>query len=178
VNVSLDRPQAPDPYPLLPAAGSFVVTSTDVQDGERLADDFAFAGANLSPQLAWSGFPAQTKGFVVTCFDPDAPIPSGFWHWVVVGLDAATTELPKGAGAEGDAGLPKGAFHVRGDFGTPAYAGAAPPPGDRTHRYFFVVHAIDVEALDVGHSVTPAVVSFNLAFHTLARAQIVPTYSL
>ena len=175
--MSLDRPQTPDPYPLLPAAGNFVVTSTDIQDGQRLADQFSFEGGNISPQLSWSGFPAETRGFVVTCFDPDAPTPSGFWHWVLVGLDASTTELPQGAGAEGGAELPKGAFQVRGDMGLASYVGAAPPPGDQVHRYFFVVHAIDVEALDVDDTVTPAVVSFNLAFHTLARAQIVPTYS-
>lgn len=175
--MSLDRPLTPDPYPLLPAAGTFTVTSTDVRDGERLADDFSFDGANLSPQLSWTGHPAEARGFVVTCFDPDAPTPSGFWHWVVVGLDAATTELPRGAGAVGGGELPKGAFHVRGDFGVAGYAGAAPPPGDREHRYFFVVHAVDVEALEVDENATPAVVSFNLAFHTLARAQIVPTYS-
>jgi Raf kinase inhibitor-like YbhB/YbcL family protein len=175
--MSLDRPQTPDPYPLLPAAGSFTVTSTDITDGQPLGDEFAYASGNASPQLSWSGFPAETRGFVVTCFDPDAPTPSGFWHWVVVGLDAGTTELPRGAGAE-DAELPRGAFHVKGDFGTPAYAGAAPPVGDQPHRYFFVVHALDVEKLDVDASATPAVVSFNLAFHTLARAQIVATYSL
>ena len=175
--MSLERPQTPDPYPLLPAAGNFVVTSTDIQDGERLPDQFSYEGGNVSPQLSWSGFPAQTRGFVVTCFDPEAPTPSGFWHWVLVGLDASTTELPQGAGAEGGAELPKGAFQVRGDMGLAGYVGAAPPPGDQVHRYFFVVHAIDVEALDVDDTVTPAVVSFNLAFHTLARAQIVPTYS-
>jgi len=62
-------------------------------------------------------------------------------------------------------------------MGLAGYAGAAPPPGDQVHRYFFVVHALDVDALDIDDTVTPAVVSFNLAFHTLARAQIVPTYS-
>ena len=176
--MSLDRPPTPDPYPLLPAVGTFTVTSTDLRDGERLPDQSAYPTGNLSPQLSWSGFPAETKGFVVTCFDPDAPIVSGFWHWVVVGLEVGTTELVRGAGTEGDADLPKGAFHVRSDFGTRGYGGAAPPAGDGEHRYFFVVHAIDVEALEVDSSVTPAVVSFNLAFHTLARAQIVPTYSL
>ena len=175
--MSLDRPPAPDPYSLLPAVGSFEVTSNDVQDGQPLAETFIYQGGNQSPQLAWSGFPTETKSFVVTCFDPDAPTPSGFWHWVVVGLDASITELSRGAGAEGGAELPKGAFHVRGDFGTAGYAGAAPPAGDRPHRYYFVVHALDVETLDVDDTVTPAVVSFNLAFHTLARAQIVPTNS-
>lgn len=174
--MSLDRPVAPDPYKLLPEVGSFTVTSTDVADGEPLGDDYAFAYGNKSPQLSWEGFPAETKGFVVTCFDPDAPTPSGFWHWVLVGLPATVAELPTGAGTTER--LSNGAFHIRSDFGPKAYGGAAPPPGDRAHRYHFVVHAIDVEALDVDGEASPAFVSFNLAFHTLARAIITPTYQI
>jgi len=174
--MSLDRPVTPDPYELLPKAGSFTVTSTDVADGEPLSDDHAFAGGNSSPQLSWSGFPAETKAFVVTCFDPDAPIVSGFWHWVLVNLPATATSLDTGAGTTER--LENGAFHVRNDFGTKSYGGAAPPAGDQVHRYYFVVHAIDVEALDVDADATPAVVSFNLAFHTLARAILTPTYQI
>jgi Raf kinase inhibitor-like YbhB/YbcL family protein len=174
--MSLDRPVTPDPYELLPKAGTFTVTSTDVADAEPLPDDHAFAGGNTSPQLSWSGFPEETKAFVVTCFDPDAPIVSGFWHWVLVNLPATVTSLETGAGTTER--LDNGAFHVRNDFGTKNYGGAAPPAGDQVHRYYFVVHAIDVEALDVDADATPAVVSFNLAFHTLARAIITPTYQV
>ena len=174
--MSLDRPVAPDPYELLPKAGTFTVTSTDVADNEQLAEDHAFAGGNKSPQLSWSGFPAETKGFVVTCYDPDAPVVSGFWHWVLVNLPATVTELPTNAGATDR--LANGAFHVRNDFSTKNFGGAAPPPGDQVHRYYFVVHAIDVEALDVDADASPAVVSFNLAFHTLARAILTPTYQI
>jgi|SRR5690349_12622670 len=175
--MSLDRPVAPDPYELLPAVGSFSVTSTDVQDGQPIAlrhvHDSA-GGENVSPALSWSGFPPETKSFVVTCYDPDAPIVSGFYHWTVVDIPADVTSLDTGAG-ESNETLPGNAFHVRNDFGDLAYGGSAPPQGDMVHRYYFVVHAVDVEALDV-RGASPAVVGFNLAFHTLARAIITPTY--
>ncbi|WP_029135996.1 YbhB/YbcL family Raf kinase inhibitor-like protein [Nakamurella lactea] len=179
--MSLDRPVTPDPYPLLPAVGSFSVSSQDVADGrplDLLQVHDSTGGRNVSPALAWSGAPEGTRSFVVTCFDPDAPTPSGFWHWCAVGLPATVTELPAGAGAADDL-LPGDAFHVRNDFSQQRYDGAAPPPGDMPHRYFFVVHATDIEAMDtlgVDGGTTPAVVSFHLAFHTLGRAVLHGTF--
>ena len=153
---------------------SFTVTSTDVSDGQPLKNDQVYALGNTSPQLSWTGFPEDTQSFVVTCFDPDAPIPSGFWHWVVADIPASATSLDTGAG-ESDDTLPSGAHHVRNDFGTLDFAGAAPPEGDQVHRYLFVVHAVGVPSLDV-RGATPAVVGFKLAFNTLARAIVTGTY--
>ncbi|MET0234525.1 MAG: YbhB/YbcL family Raf kinase inhibitor-like protein [Kibdelosporangium sp.] len=173
--MSLERPVTPDPYDLLPAVGSFTVSSNDVAGDQRLTEAQVFEGGNTSPHLSWSGFPEETKSFVVTCFDPDAPTPSGFWHWLAVDIPASVTELATGAG-ESDASLPAGAFHTRNDFSNHKFDGAAPPAGDQNHRYYFVVHAVDQEKLGVDESASAAYVSFNLAFHTLARAVIVPTY--
>ena len=171
--MNLDRPVSPDPYTLLPAVPSFTVTSTDVTDGAPLKDDQVAAHGNTSPQLSWSGAPEGTKSYVVTCFDPDAPTPSGFWHWVLVDLPASVTSLDTGAAA---GSLPGGAFHVRNDGGEHGFMGAAPPEGDVPHRYFFVVHAVTEPQLGIDEDTSGAVMSFNLAFKTAGRAILMGTY--
>lgn len=174
--MSLDRPVTPDPYPLLPEAPSFSVISDDVSDGQPLKDDQVQAFGDTSPQLSWSGAPEGTQSFVVTCYDPDAPTPSGFWHWVAVDIPGDVTSLEAGAGADDDSLPGDASFHVRNDFGTKNFGGAAPPEGDQVHRYFFVVHAVGEPSLGVDSDASPAVVSFNLAFKTLGRAIIQGTY--
>jgi Raf kinase inhibitor-like YbhB/YbcL family protein len=174
-----DRP--PLPYDFMPEVPSFELRSDHITDGQLMSesqvfDGWGMTGGNVSPSLAWSGFPEQARSFAVTCFDPDAPTGSGFWHWVVLGLPASVTALPAGAAGTGGSGLPAGAFHVRNDYSVKDFGGAAPPQGDPPHRYVFAVHALDVETLDVNDEVSPAVAGFNLRFHTIARAVLIPVY--
>jgi hypothetical protein len=105
-------------------AMTFKVTSDSFADGDYLPKDhilsadfgFGCAGGNRSPHLKWSGAPAGTKSFAITCYDPDAPTGSGFWHWLVVNIPADVAELPLGAGSAGGT-LPTGALMTRTDFG-------------------------------------------------------------
>ena len=152
---------------------TFTLTSTGFTDGGALPDAQVQAKGNRSPQLSWSGAPEGTKSFAITCYDPDAPTGSGFWHWTVANLPADVTELAEGASP---AGLPKGAVEGRTDFGEPGFGGAAPPPGHGPHRYIFTVFAVDTEKLDVTPENSGAVFGFNLHFHTLARASITGVY--
>ena len=171
----------PSPYDFLPAVPSFSLTSTDVKDGETLANPqvsgiLGAGGKDVSPQLTWSGFPPGTKSFAVTIYDPDAPTASGFWHWAVFNIPVDVTSLESDAGNPSAKKLPAKAVTLKNDGGAPRYVGAAPPAGHGPHRYFVCVHAVDVESLDVGPDSAPAILGFNLFSHTLARAFITPTY--
>jgi Raf kinase inhibitor-like YbhB/YbcL family protein len=168
-----------DPYSELPEVPAFSVTSTDVVDGGKLdaaqlSGIFGVpGGGDVSPQLAWSGAPEGTKSYAVTCYDPDAPTASGFWHWAVLDIPASVTTLESDAGTEG--GSAPGVT-LANDAGLKRFLGAAPPPGHGPHRYYFVVHAVDVESLGVPEAATPAFLGFNLFSHTLGRATIVATH--
>ena len=103
------------------------LTSESFADGDKLkmqqvlAKEFGFGceGGNQSPQLSWSGVPNGTQSFAVSCYDPDAPTGSGFWHWMVVNIPADTRSLVLGAGDPAGGKLPKGALQIRTDFGQP-----------------------------------------------------------
>ena len=165
---------------------TFAVTSNSFKDGDYLGQahilsaDFGFgcAGGNQSPHLAWSGAPAGTKSFAVTCFDPDAPTGSGFWHWLVVNIPPNITELALDAGNPRSPKLPQGALQTRTDFGAPGYGGPCPPQGDKPHHYIFTVYAVDEDKLQFAkdHSVSAAVVGFELHFHSKAKASLTATY--
>ncbi|MFC8303494.1 YbhB/YbcL family Raf kinase inhibitor-like protein [Specibacter sp. NPDC057265] len=172
-----------DPYSFLTPVPAFTVTSESFADGAVLAPAQVHAGVHpdgrdLSPQLSWTGFPAATRSFAVTMFDPDAPTASGFWHWAVADLSVDVTSLPEGAGSGDSPKLPAGALALKNDGGSPAYSGSAPPEGHGPHRYMVVVHAVDVAKLDLGDDATPATLGFNLHFHTLARARLTGLYQV
>lgn len=152
---------------------TFTLTSSGFNDGGTLPDAQVQARGNRSPQLSWSGAPEGTKSFAITCFDPDAPTGSGFWHWTVANIPAGVTQLTEGASP---ADLPTGAVEGRTDFGEPGFGGAAPPPGHGPHRYIFTVFAVDTERLIVTPENSGAIFGFNLHFHTLARASVTGVY--
>lgn len=173
--------ERPNPYDSLTPVPSFTLTSREIGDAVPLSKPqvsgiMGAGGDDTSPHLAWRGFPTGTASFVVTCYDPDAPTPSGFWHWAVCDVPAETTELPSGAGDADGETLPEGALTLANDAGIHQYLGAAPPEGDGVHHYYYVVHAVDVAKLGIGKGSTPAYLGFILSGHTLARAMLVPVY--
>jgi Raf kinase inhibitor-like YbhB/YbcL family protein len=149
------------------------VTSTSIREGELIAMQHVFTGCggkNVSPQLAWRDAPAGTQSFAISCFDPDAPTGSGYWHWVVFNIPGSTTRVDAGAG-ESDS--PSGGRTGYNDFGINKYAGPCPPKGDEAHRYIFTVYALDVSKLEgASEKTTGATMNFLMRGHVLATGTI------
>jgi Raf kinase inhibitor-like YbhB/YbcL family protein len=169
------------PYESFPDVPSFVLTSNDVSHGETLpmaqvSGIFGAGGEDISPHLTWSDFPAESKSFAVTCFDPDAPTGSGFWHWNLINIPVGVTELATGAGSQDGRQLPSGVVVINNDASLPGYLGAAPPQGHGEHRYVFAVHALDVDRIDIDDSVSNAIAGFNMFGRVIARATLTPVY--
>jgi Raf kinase inhibitor-like YbhB/YbcL family protein len=167
-----------NPYTHLPKVSSFTVVSSTVKEGQplptaQLSGVFGAGGKDISPQLSWSGFPAETKSFVVTMYDPEAPTGSGFWHWVVADIPATTTSLPEDAGASDSKTLPAGAVQLGGDAGMNRYIGGAPPAGSGVHDYYITVTALDEATSGLDANASGAFLGFNIAGHTIARATLV-----
>lgn len=142
------------------------ITSTSIAANTSIDLRYAepgVGGENVSPALAWSGAPEGTRSYAVTCFDPDAPTGSGWWHWVVTDIPADVTSLAEGAP------LPAGARTWANDYGYPGWGGPWPPPGP-AHHYVFTVFAVGTDRLDVPDEATSAVARLTLSFSVLESA--------
>ena len=151
------------------------LTDGGVMPAAHVYNSFGHSGENRSPQFSWTGVPVGTQCFVLTCFDPDAPTGSGWWHWVVSNIPSTATEIP--ANASLTPAMPAGCIESRTDYGTPGYGGAAPPPGP-PHRYIFTLYALRIPRIDVTPDTSAAVVGFNCHFNTIEKATLTVTYGV
>lgn len=155
------------------APRSLKVTSNLFKDGQTIPKSAAHqsaGGQNISPDLHWDALPEGTRSVAVTTYDPDAPTPVGFVHWVLFNLSPSTRDLEAGAGASDK--NPQGSVLGFTDWGVSQYGGMAPPPGDPPHRYQFTVYALDVPRLESGPTTTYALFSFQIRGHVLAQGTL------
>jgi len=88
---------------------------------------------NVSPALEWGPIPEETVELMLLCEDRDTP--ATFIHWLVTGIDPATSAIDEGEKIPGATHWPNG-------FGDRGYGGPQPPVGDDPHRYYFRLFAL------------------------------------
>lgn len=102
-----------------------------------------YTHGNISPQLAWSGAPAETVAFNLYMDDigvDSTGVISVFQHWVIFNIPAGVLELAEGQPFIRT--LANGATQFHNDYGPLGYGGPDPPPGE-THYYRFRLYALD-----------------------------------
>jgi len=120
---------------------SFSISSTSFPNGGDIPKKFTCDGADVSPELSWTGPPAGTQSFALIADDPDAP--SGTWtHWVLFDLAPDTNNLAESVSKIDE--LPGGERQGRNDFRKIGYNGPCPPPG-KPHRYFYKLYALNAK---------------------------------
>ncbi|MFG1293763.1 YbhB/YbcL family Raf kinase inhibitor-like protein [Xanthobacter versatilis] len=148
------------------------LTSPAFIDGSPLPRSFTCDGKDISPPLAWTGAPSNTKSYVVLCEDPDAP--SGIWHhWAAYDIAPQVTALEADAAGHAEQ---LGFRHGINDFSRIGYGGAFPPHGHKAHRYRFHALAVDVEHLPVLQGASCTEVERVARKHLLAEALVVGLY--
>lgn len=152
----------------------FTLSSPDFMDGDAIPKRFTCQGADVSPELRWSGAPDNTSAFALIVDDPDAPDPVApkmvYVHWVLYNLPASVNGL---AEAIAEKALPLNTMQGLNDWKRTGYGGPCPPIG--RHRYFFKLYALDAMLPDLGEA-TKAQVEQAMTGHVLAETVLMGTY--
>jgi Raf kinase inhibitor-like YbhB/YbcL family protein len=138
-------------------------------------NQFGCYGKNLSPEIAWSGAPTETKSFALAVWDSDAPKPGGFYHWMIVNIPSSAHSLPVGAGNPDKRLGPAGAVQLKNDYGELGYGGPC-PPGHELHHYHFLLYALKAEHLALDQRTTPGEAVAECQKEVLAKAEVVAIY--
>jgi Raf kinase inhibitor-like YbhB/YbcL family protein len=150
------------------------ISSPQFANGGEIPATYTCEGNDISPPLAWTDVPANTKSLALIVDDPDAPDPKApkrtFVHWVIYNVPATTHGLPEAA--RGDT-VPKGAVIGENDWGKTSYGGPCPPIG--RHRYFFKLYALDVVLEGLGKP-SKANLEQKMQGHVLGKAELIGTY--
>jgi Raf kinase inhibitor-like YbhB/YbcL family protein len=153
------------------AAMSMRLTSAAFADGQPIPAKYTCDGTDVSPPLAWTNAPVNTKSFALIADDPDAPM--GTWvHWVLYDLSVITGALPEGV--EKSQHITGNAMQGLNDFRRLGYGGPCPPSG-KPHRYFFKIYALDTR-LNLKPGLTKKELLKVTNGHVLAEGQLMGTY--
>jgi len=140
------------------------------QYGWKIPAKYTCDGANVSPELVWSGVPAGAKSLVLICEDISG-VSSAFIHWAVYNIPPTSAGLPQNVPPK--AQLSDGSRQAYNTYSLLGYMG--PCPGNETHQYVFNLYALDISFEDEP-PLNAGKVIFLLEGHVIARSRYLGTY--
>jgi len=186
------KPSPPTATPQPAPSTPFEISTAAFAPDGPIPEKYTCFGDNISPQLEWSGAPAEAKSLLLLVYDPDAGAESGastsqgFAHWIVYNIPSASIGYPENVPA-GD--MADGAIQGRNDFGQfvsegDAFPGGAlikvvgydgPCPGEE-HHYRFAIYALDA-LLDLPPAATMTEVLAAMEGHVIAQAEMAGVFA-
>ena len=133
-----------------------------------LGKAYTCAGRGISPELRWSAPPAGTRTLALAVTDLDAPFGYDFVRWVVYDIPASDRDLPADFAAPHP--NPGGIERGRNDDGHDGYVPPC-PPGGASHRYDFVLYALNTVVNAPGLS--KAKLFAAIRGHVLAKGELI-----
>lgn len=152
----------------------FRLSSPSFGDGERIPVRHTCDGEDVSPRLEWVGAPEGARSFALIMYDPDAPAGT-FVHWVLYNVPGGLRYIEEGVPRAPT--VPGLGIQGVNDFGFHGYGGPCPPRGHGEHRYFFALHALDVEDVGLGPGATAAQLVDRIKRHVIGYAVLMGRYS-
>ncbi|HKK70335.1 MAG TPA: YbhB/YbcL family Raf kinase inhibitor-like protein [Candidatus Krumholzibacteria bacterium] len=151
------------------------VSSEAFDHGDRIPVEYSQDGDNLSPPLEIEGVPEGAEEIVLLAYDPDAPTPHPWVHWLVYGIPPGVRSLPEGIRVSPRPERPPGARQGLNTSGDAGYEGPAPPVGDGVHELHFKAYALD-QTLDLEPGADPQTVLEVMLDHVIDYGELVGTF--
>lgn len=127
-------------------------------------------GKNLSVPLAWTYAPQDTRSFSLIMYDMDY---ANTAHWAVSNIPANVSSISEGAS---NTAMPFGSAELENGFAEIGYTGPFPPL-NKTHKYKFVLYALDIDNIDPNSTITDLDDLLQLIDgHVLAKGELIGSF--
>jgi Raf kinase inhibitor-like YbhB/YbcL family protein len=146
------------------------VNSKSIKDGSSIPQVHSEYYDGVSPELSWSPV-AGAKSYALVMEDPDALPITPFVHWLAWNIPADLKGLPEGLQEQPRLTEPEGLLQGKTSRGSIGYFGPRPPVGDKPHRYYFQVFALDT-MLDVPAGADRDQLLAAINGHVIAKGQL------
>jgi Raf kinase inhibitor-like YbhB/YbcL family protein len=152
------------------APAKLMVHSKTIKDNGYIPEKHSEYYDGVSPELSWSHVEGA-KSYALVLEDPDATPITPFVHWVAWNIPGDSQGLPEGLQEQMRLTEPDGLLQGKTSRGSVGYFGPRPPVGDKPHRYYFQVFALDT-MLDVPAGADRDKVLAAMKRHIIAKGQL------